>query len=433
MPASNHNRNLHLAPTETDPIVLAKDLAIDGGIGSRLPNYNVMVVGCSGTGKSLSVCYPTMYKAKNVSMIATFPKEGEGKEMAAERQSCGYQTPICNLVHPEESDLFFDPLKYVSSQSEIEQLAYSDVRGAIEKTVEEYWQNKAAPLWGALLEATMMKHKNPSLADALDLFDRLTLDERGYGITTGLDSFFARLKERVPNSYAVREFYNFRSLPVRTASCVRDTLAACLSTIYPSSLRDAMRTKETIDFRQLAREKTALFIITSPVNTSLNAFANKIYSTAIKELLAYAAECPNYRLPREVRLIFDDFAVGSKITDFASQVSIFRSAGLSTLILLQSESQLFSLYGEKDAQSIINNMATYCYFSGGMDLVTCEHVARRVNKSLDSVLYSPMDKIYVMQAGRKPIISTRYPILEDPQYQAMKQRSHARRGPARAG
>lgn len=409
----------------TDPIILAQDCTIDGGIGQTLPNYNVLVVGCSGTGKSLSVNYPTMYEMKESSLIATFAKAGEAREMAEHFRQKGYNTLICDLSAPERSDICFDPLQYIHNYDDIDEFAAQCVLGVIQKTNDDYWQRKAAPLVGSLVAATLMTKENGTFADVLDLFDRLRIEEHGYGITTGLDSLFSRLREKAPNSYAVREFYNFHALPVKTASCVRDTAAACLSAMFPESLRKLMRSKAPIDFKALGTEKTALFIITSPVNTSLTCFANLIYSTGIKQLLTFAADCPGYHLPRQVRLVFDDFAVGSKITNFANHISIFRSAGLSAIVLLQSESQLFSLYGEQDGQTIINNMSTYCYFSGGMDLTTCEHVARRVNKSLDSVLYSPLDRIYVMQAGQKPRISSRYPILTDPRYLTMKQNSRS--------
>lgn len=404
----------------TDPIVLAEGCVIDGGIGQTLPNYNVMVVGCSGTGKSLSVNYPTMYEMKDTSLIATFAKAGEARQMAQHFKDKGYKVHILDLSDPEKSTIGFDPLQYVCSYDDIDDHGTQSIMGVIQKSVDDYWQKKAVPVVGMLDATALMIKDNATFADVLDLFDRMTIEERGYGIITGLDSLFEQLKEKAPNSYAVREFYNFRSLPIKTASCVRDTAAACLSAMYPESLRKLIRTKKSIDFEELASEKTALFIITSPVNTSLNCFANLVYATAIKQLLSFAAECDDYRLPREVRLIFDDFAVSSKILNFANYMSIFRSAGISTIIMLQSESQLYSLYGEQDGQTIINNVSTYCYFSGGMDLTTCEHVAKRVNKSLDSILYSPLDRIYIMQAGQKPKITNRYPILKDDRYWEMK-------------
>lgn len=401
----------------TDPIVLAEDCIINGGVGQTIPNYNVLVVGGTGTGKSSSVNYPTMFEMKETSMIATFPKPKEGRQMADYLREGEYTTPILDLYEPEKSTIGFDPLQYVCSYDDIEELANLSVMSVIQRTVDDYWQRKAVPLVGAMIAATLMTVDDATFADVLDMFDRMQINEYGYGISTGLDSLFEQLKEKAPGSYAVREFYNFRSLPVKTASCVRDTAAACLSAMYPESIRKLMRTKKSIDFIKLATEKTALFILTSPVNTSLNCFANLVYGTAIKQLLTYAAECEDCRLPREVRLVFDDFAVGcSKIHNFANYMSIFRSAGISAIILLQSESQLYAHYGEQDGQTIINNVSTYCYFSGGMDLTTCEHVAKRINKPLDSVLYSPLDRIYIMQAGQKPKITNRYPILKDERY-----------------
>lgn len=409
-----------MVKNRTDPIILGQDCVISGGIGKTLPNYNVLVVGCSGTGKSLSVNYPTLYEMKEASLIATFSKAGEARQMAQHFRQKGYRTLICDLSDPEKSNICFDPLKYINNFDDIEELATQSVMGPIQKTVDDYWQRKAVPLIGALTAATIMTKDNPNFSMVLDLFDKMQIRENGYGITTELDDLFSRLRKEAPDSYAVREFYNFHALPIKTASCVRDTAAACLSAMFPESLRQMMKKGQSIDFKRLATEKTALFIITSPVNTSVNCFANLMYSTAIKQLLSYAAECDGYRLPREVRLVFDDFAVGSKIHNFANHISIFRSAGVSTIILLQSESQLYSMYGEQDGQTIINNVSTYCYFSGGMDLTTCEHVARRTNKALESILYSPLDRIYIMQAGKKPIITGRYPILTDERYLAMK-------------
>lgn len=404
----------------TDPIVLAADCVIDGGIGQTIPNYNVLVVGSTGTGKSLSVNYPTMFEMQQASMIATFPKAGEARQMADHFKEKGYDTQILDLSNPEKSTVGFDPLQYARNYDDIEELATQSIMSVIQRTVDDYWQRKAIPLVGALIAATMITKKDATFADVLDMFGRIQIEEQRCGVSTGLESIFEEVQKRSPDSYAVREFRSFCSLPPKTASCVRDTAAACLAAMYPESLRKLMRRKTSIDFQKLATEKTALFIITSPVITSFNCFANLLYGIATKQLLAFAAERPGYRLPREVRLVFDDFAVGAKIHNFANYMSIFRSAGISAIILLQSESQLYSLYGEKDGQTIINNVSTYCYFSGGMDLITCEHVARRINKSLETVLYSPLDHVYIMQAGQKPKITTRYPILTDERYWKMQ-------------
>ena len=107
----------------TDPIILAEDCVIDGGIGQTIPNYNVLVVGCTGSGKSLSVNYPTMFEMREASMIANFPKAGEARQMAEHFREKGYRTLVLDLSDPGRSTVGFDPLQYVSSYNDIDELA----------------------------------------------------------------------------------------------------------------------------------------------------------------------------------------------------------------------------------------------------------------------------------------------------------------------
>ena len=52
------------------------------------------------------------------------------------------------------------------------------------------------------------------------------------------------------------------------------------------------------------------------------------------------------------------------IQGFANDISLFRSAGLSAIMLLQSEYQLEAIY--KDEASVIRqNCSVYVYFPGG--------------------------------------------------------------------
>lgn len=153
--------------------------------------------------------------------------------------------------------------------------------------------------------------------------------------------------------------------------------------------------KPSIDFRKLATEKTVLFIICSPVKTSLYHFSNFIYDTAIKVLLSYAQEFEDGKLLRKVRLFFDDFGcTAAPIQSFAEHISIFRSAGLSAMLLIQSESMLQSIYGEEKATTILNNCASYVYFPGGMDRQTCKSVSEQMNMCLEGVMYAPVHLQY---------------------------------------
>lgn len=123
----------------------------------------------------------------------------------------------------------------------------------------------------------------------------------------------------------------------------------------------------------------------------------------------------NGELPREVRYIFDDFACTAPIQGWANDISLFRSAGLSAIMLLQSEQQLEAIYKD-DAPIIRQNCAVYAYFPGGFDDKSCEIVSKRMCLPYDEVLYAPLGKVFIMQSGKKPVHIQRYDTLNSEEY-----------------
>ncbi len=84
---------------------------------------------------------------------------------------------------------------------------------------------------------------------------------------------------------------------------------------------------------------------------------------------------------------FDDFACGSVIERFSYFISIFREKNISVTMLLQSELQLKSIYGNDQATAIINNADT-CVFIGtrnGWNIWKTDSIQKR-QKHLKSTL-----------------------------------------------
>ena len=62
----------------TDPIVIANNYVLPGDdIGTKRPNDNVMVDGCSGCGKSTSIFFPTVAKSNLSNPIVSYAKTAE--------------------------------------------------------------------------------------------------------------------------------------------------------------------------------------------------------------------------------------------------------------------------------------------------------------------------------------------------------------------
>ena len=386
------------------------------------PNDNVAVVGISGGGKSLSVEYPTMLHNTDASIIANFGKSREAYRMAAFYKRQGFQVYMINLDEPSLGDVFYDPLKDIASQDDITALSHKIVYSCLQNSRDDYWALKSLPLSDCLIDAALQVYQHPNMCDVLDFFDQLTASDYGTGVSAELREIFEILKENDPESAAWRRFNAFDKLNTRserTGACIIDTLDAAYNTVFPETVRKAIQTLPSFDFRQLGREKTALFIICSPVKSSLNHYANLIYDHGIEVLMEYAQTFEDGKLPVKVKLFFDDFGCTAPIQSFPEYMSIFRSAGLSVMLLIQSESMLQSIYGMDKATLILNNCARYVYFPGGMDRVTCKSVSERMNMPLEEVMYAPVGHVFIMQSGHQPIISPRYEIFKDPSFRLL--------------
>ena len=121
-----------------------------------------------------------------------------------------------------------------------------------------------------------------------------------------------------------------------------------------------------VDFRSLGRRKIALFINVSDTDRSNDKLLNLLYSQALHELCDSADCSPDGRLKVPVRFIMDDFAANAVIPDFDKVISVIRSREIYVSLILQSLSQLDSMYGKDRAMTIINNCDSIC-------CKTCDH------------------------------------------------------------
>lgn len=384
-------------------------------------NNNILVCGGSGSGKTMSICQPLLLETTNSSVIVTVSKRRIIKEHAPLFRIRGYRVLDLNFANPSASDCSYDPLAYVKSFSDIKFLANS-VMSSGEKTenknIDPYWREAAVSLLSAEIGYTLMTAENPRFSDVLDLHHSLVISEGSGTVETSLDEKFYLLESKDHSCFAmsvISNWLSFKNLPIRTAGCVFGTLNTVLDEVFPPDVYEMIKTKETVDFSEIGTKKTALFVTNSAVNPSLNRFINIFYAQAIKQLFEFAESTLEGKLPVPVRFICDDFAVGGKIHNFPEYISIFREKGISAVLLLQSESQLEAMYGNRGSVAIINNCDSYI-FMGGMDLETAKNISQRVNQPLEDVLYLPCGMEYIMRRGQRPILTSRYNIMQDKLY-----------------
>jgi len=381
-------------------------------------NNNVLVCGGSGCGKTMSVSEPRLLQTYKTSLIATVTKRRIVDKYAPLFKQRGYVVEELNFSDPGKSTVAFDPLQYVQSHADVTFLATSIVMANPKRStgnIDPYWNDAAISLFSAEIAYVLQTEKEPTFADVLSLHSSLEFKEVCGNAETSLDSKFKKLAETNPNCFAISCWKSFNRLPIKTASCIFSTLNTTIDTIFSPELKDMIASKKKLDIEKVASRKTMLFISTSAVNTAMNCFINMFYAQIFKSLFEYAENQPDGKLPIPVHVLCDDFATGSRIQNFPEYISIFREKQISVTLLLQSESQLERMYGHDDAVTIINNCDSYLYM-GGMDLKTCRSMSERINLPLDEVLYMPIGREFIFRRGQRPIITSRYNVLNNDLY-----------------
>lgn len=381
-------------------------------------NNNILVVGGSGSGKTVSVLEAILLETYQRSIITTVTKRKIVDKYTPLMDGRGYDVLNIDFVHPEHGNAAYDPLDYVNSYADITFVARSIVLANPKKertTADPYWDDAAISLLSAIISFVLVRRSNPTFANVLEMLDCLTFEEAEGQIKTNYDEEFSFLESRDASHFAVTNWKSFKKLPVKTAGCVYGTLNTTVDSVFSPELRSMFRMRRKVDFEELSTNKTALFVISSPVNPSLNSFINMFYAHAFKQLFEFGEEQSDGMLPIPVHILADDFATGCPVPLFDQYISIFREKQISVTLLIQSESQLVSLYGIDAATTIINNCDSYV-FMGSNDLVTAQNISIRSNRPVEDILHMKLGNQILFRRGAKPKLGKRYNIYENETY-----------------
>lgn len=391
-------------------------------------NLNELIIGGTGRGKSWSVVYPRLLHMSESSVIVPVAKKDVANRFKKLFAKKGYETQILDFISPHKSTIGYDLLDSVETFEDATNLARSIVDQSSDSGYEsnaEYWNSAATSIITALIWLVKLNEKfsgaKAGFADVGKLVKNLEMGSQGAGkniFTTNLDYLFEEAERIFPGNEATQMWKSFSGIADVTASGMFSVANTSMDKIITESILELSRKDKKLRFQDMGKKRTAVFIITSPVNKSLHAYLNLMYADMFKQLFESAEANKNGRLDVPVHIICDDFACGGKIPNFDKYLSVFRAAGISATILLQSESQLTCMYGEGEARTIIDNCDTMVYM-GGTDSLTCRNVAERANRSLQDIFQLPLEHVIIFRPGTKPIFTRRYQILEDSCYQEL--------------
>ena len=387
-------------------LIVAKDCVYSLNDYETKLNNNVIVVGGSGTGKTRTIVTPNIHEAVG-SYIISDPKGNLHKKYGSFLKKKGYKIQVMDFTHPERSARY-NPMFHLKTSQDILKMVALIVAEEKSCRIDPFWDQMTiiylAAIIGYMIETNYKPFDFKNILSLMAEGTRDGDDDCDSERNSRLAKRFSELRRIRPDSWACSQFDSVNTAPNRTYDSIRATLAAKFAHFDTNEIRKMMSGND-FDFPSLGKEKTALFVIVSDTDRSMDGLVNLFFTQAMQELCTFADDkCPDSRLYVPVRFILDDFATNCRIDEFPRIISTIRSRGISTMLMVQSEAQLEVGYGA-DSKTIISNCDTYVYL-GGNDVETAAAVSERCDRSLKQVLNMPVGSCWVFRRGSQPVYTT---------------------------
>ena len=433
-------------------------------------NKNVVVIGGSGSGKTRFFVKPNLMQMHS-SYVVTDPKGTLlvecGKMLSRGSPRLGkdgkpvkdkhdrviyepYRIKVLNTVNFRKS-MHYNPFSYIRSEKDILKLVNTiivNTKGDGDKSGEDFWVKAEKLYYTALIgyiwyEAPDNEKNFTTLLEMINASEAREDDET---FKNPVDLMFDELEAREPDHFAVKQYRKYKLAAGKTAKSILISCGARLSPFDIAEVRE-LTSYDELELDTLGDQKTALFVVVADSDDTFNFLVAIMYSQLFNLLCDKADDVYNGRLPVHVRCILDEFANIGQIPKFDKLIATIRSREISAAIVLQSQSQLKTIY--KDAADTIIGNCDSMLFLGGKEKSTLKEISEilgketidlyntsetRSNSNSYGLNYQKLgkalmseDEIAVMDGGKcilqlrgvRPFLSDKYDITKHPNYKLL--------------
>ncbi len=370
------------------------------GAGVSDRNKHILIVGGSGSGKTFNEVGPNLLQSK-CSFISTDPKGDTVKKYGKWLQKNGYNVKAVNIKDTESFEYSFryNPFKYITDQASIMNLVaiiIENTEGSDDsKAKEDFWIKSERLLYICLIAYLYYYYQDypeyQTIPQMLDLIGLASASEQDESTVSPLDvvmqDFIDHLIEKYgseeeaktkPEWFVLTEYQGFKKAAGETAKSIIISCFVRLAPFAIGSVRD-MFSDDELELEKIGEEKTALFLVMSDTNRTFNFIMAMIFYQLfdINVKVADANEGSHCKIP--IMCILDEMANIGRIPDLDVKIATLRSRWINLVPILQSLSQMDSVYGKEKSATIKSNCDTFVYLGRG-DYQTCEEISKMLGK-----------------------------------------------------
>lgn len=384
-------------------------------------NKNILIVGGSGAGKTRGFVKPSLMQMQ-CSYVVTDPKgtvleevgtmlargawelddKGNkvpkvGKNGQTLKTKSGkviykrtpYKIKVFNTINFAKS-MHYNPFAYIHTEQDVLKFVntlIANTKGEGAQSGEDFWVKAERLLFTAYVAYIVKycKKSERNFVSLLAMIDASETREEDEDFENAIDLMFKDIEfgndeegiEADPDSFAVRQYHKYKLAAGKTAKSI---LVSCGARLAPFDIKEVreITAYDELDLGDIGRRKTALFVIISDTDDSLNFLVSIMYTQLFNLLCTIADDEYHGKLPVHVRCILDEFANIGQIPKFDKLIATIRSREISASIILQSKAQLKSIYKD-NAETIEGNCDTFL-FLGGKEKLTLKDLSEVLGK-----------------------------------------------------
>ena len=391
-------------------------------------NQNVLVVGGSGSGKTRFYVKPNLMQMHSSYVVTepkgtTLPECGKmlqrGQPIVRNGEIIGYKSYSIRVFNTIDFDksMHYNPFAYIRPKTR-EQDILRTVEVLIANTTgeqkggDEFWVKAEKLLYTSYIALilTMCPENEWNFETLIDFVNASECREDDESFKNAIDWAFYYLEKWIEKDwekdekfaeqnanysdlidievepwraslgrFAVRQYKAYKLAAGKTAKSI---LISCATRLAPFSIDRILEitSYDEMHLDTVGDELTALFIIVSDTDDTFNFLVAMMYTQLFNLLCTKADNNPDGsgRLKYPVRCLIDEFANIKQIPQFEKIISVIRSRGISASIILQTKSQLKSLY--KDNAETIEGNCDSLLFLGGKEKTTLKDISESLGK-----------------------------------------------------
>ena len=296
-------------------------------------------------------------------------------------QEKGYTIRSLNLKNPEKSDRY-NPFLYIEKEEDLIRLI-TNLHEAVKKLDamqgEPFWDGGVDLYLQAIFYYEWLESMEESRVGSMNnilYLVNLETQKMPDGETTRLQLEMDKLAKRKGELYPpVRDYRKLKEGATETVRSIIIMVNAMLKLCETASVKRIFE-GDDIHIRDLGtgvggttehptNRKIALFLVLPDNDRSYNFLISIFYTQAFDVLMRMADNEYHGSLPIPVEFWMDEFYAGAKPTDPDVLLGVVRSRNICMMPVLQSVSQIKTLFKNDKWETMLDNCATLLYLGSG--------------------------------------------------------------------